>query len=196
MSCMSRTSQITTFPSISFGSLGLALVLVAGVGALAGGLRPTAPAEVVASPSSVQDQILGERLEREMWKAMATSDMDRVAAMIAPGFQSVHADGARDRSEELSLISNLELGPYTLSDFTVTRQGAAIVVCYFVEVAETIASQRIERKAARSSVWLMTRDGWQWVHHANIAPMQIAPQGPAMKAAPAAGGDSRNPSGR
>ena len=146
---------------------------------MAGGLRPTAPAEVVASPSSVQDQILGERLEREMWKAMATSDMDRVAAMIAPGFQSVHADGARDRSEELSLISKLELGPYTLSDFTVTRQGAAIVVCYFVEVAETIASQRIERKAARSSVWLMTRDGWQWVHHANIAPMQVSPKSPA-----------------
>jgi hypothetical protein len=42
----------------------------------------------------------------------------------------------------------------------------------------------------------MTRDGWQWVHHANIAPMQIAPQGPAPKAAPAAGGNSRNPSGR
>ncbi|GEM_PF-567233 len=189
-------SRITTSPSISFGSLGLSLVLVAGVAAVAAGLRPTASAEAVASPSSsvstsAEDQVLGERLEREMWQAMATSDMDRVAALIAPGFQSVHADGARDRSEELSLISKLELGPYTLSDFTVTRQGAAIVVCYFVEVAETIASQRIERKAARSSVWLMTRDGWQWVHHANIAPMQVSPKSPAADSP-----SSQGPKGR
>lgn len=177
-------------------SIRLALVAVAtaaGALAIAAGPRmfSTSPTAVETISASPDDKGLGERLEREMWKAMATSDMDRVAALIAPGFQSVHSDGARDRSEELSLISRLQLGPYTLSDFTVTRQGAAIVVCYFVEVAETIASERIGRKAARSSVWVMTRDGWQWVHHANLVPMQASEK----KASPTGDAKTRNAAG-
>lgn len=174
-------------------SMLLVLAVAAGTLAVAAGPREHSASMPSAGEhaATAQDQILGERLEREMWKAMAGSDLDRVAAMIAPGFQSVHSDGARNRAEELSLVGGLDLGPYTLSDFTVTRQGAAIVVCYFVEVDETIASERISRKAARSSVWLMTRDGWQWVHHANLVPMQA----PATKAAPKGASNSRNASG-
>lgn len=116
---------------------------------------------------------LGESLERSMWKAMAGRDLAAVEAMLAPGFLSIHEDGARDRSQELSLIANLDLGPYELTEFREAREGASIVVCYFVETSETLDGERIpKRKSARSSVWLMTPHGWQWVHHANLNPMQ------------------------
>jgi hypothetical protein len=116
---------------------------------------------------------LGESLERSMWKAMAGRDLQAVESMLAPGFLSIHEDGTRDRSQEISLIANLDLGDYTLTEFRETREGASIVVCYFVETAETLDGERIpKRKSARSSVWVMTPNGWQWVHHANLNPMQ------------------------
>jgi hypothetical protein len=116
---------------------------------------------------------LGESLERSMWRAMAGRDLQAVESMLAPGFLSIHEDGARDRSQEISLIANLDLGDYTLTEFRETREGASIVVCYFVETSETLDGERIpKRKSARSSVWLMTPNGWQWIHHANLNPMQ------------------------
>lgn len=125
------------------------------------------PAQNQASPS------LGETLERSMWKAMASRDMQAVESMLAPGFLSVHEDGARDRTAEISLIAGLDLGAYTLTGFRETREGGSIVVCYFVETAETLDGERIpKRKSARSSVWSMTPNGWQWIHHANLNPMQ------------------------
>ena len=125
------------------------------------------PVQNQASPS------LGETLERSMWKAMASRDLKAVESMLAPGFLSIHEDGARDRTEEISLIAGLNLGPYELTEFRETREGGSIVVCYFVETAETLDGERIpKRKYARSSVWTMTPNGWQWIHHANLNPMQ------------------------
>jgi hypothetical protein len=125
------------------------------------------PVQNQASPS------LGETLERSMWKAMASRDLKAVESMLAPGFLSIHEDGSRDRTEEISLIAGLNLGPYELTEFRETREGGSIVVCYFVETAETLDGERIpKRKSARSSVWTMTPNGWQWINHANLNPMQ------------------------
>ena len=84
------------------------------------------PVQNQASPS------LGETLERSMWKAMASRDLKAVESMLAPGFLSIHEDGSRDRTEEISLIAGLNLGPYELTEFRETREGGSIVVCYFV----------------------------------------------------------------
>lgn len=124
------------------------------------------------SSNEVDAKSLGADLERSMWKAIADHDMKTVESMLASGFLSVHENGARDRAKELDLISKLKLGPYELSDFVVTREGPTMVVCYFVEVAETIDGDRLpKRRSARSSVWLMTPQGWQWIHHANLNPL-------------------------
>lgn len=143
---------------------------------LATALLGTAAAAAGWSRSPIQNQAsasLGESLERAMWKAIAARDMKAVEAMLAPGFLSIHEDGARDRTAEISLIAGLDVGPYELTGFRETREGGSIVVCYFAETSETLDGARIsKRKSARSSVWAMTPDGWQWIHHANLNPMQ------------------------
>jgi len=149
----------------------LAVVLISST------LLAAIPAAGIVAPglvasTEVDAKSLGVDLERSMWKAIADHDMKTVESMLAPGFLSVHEDGSRDRAKEIELISKLKLGPYELSDFVVTREGPTMVVCYFVEVAETIAGDRLpKRRSARSSVWLMTPQGWQWIHHANLNPL-------------------------
>lgn len=119
------------------------------------------------------DAALGERLLREVWQAMKTSDMQTLENTLAPGFQSVHQYGASDRGDELALIRDLELGDYTLSDIRVTRNGPVIVATYAVTVAETLQGKRLERRPApRMSVFVKTEQGWQWMAHANLNPVQ------------------------
>ncbi|MCD6318372.1 hypothetical protein J7M02_04835, partial [Candidatus Aerophobetes bacterium] len=53
---------------------------------------------------------LGETLVRQLWEDMKEGNITRIEDYIAPGFQSVHWDGSRDRNEEIQLIKNLDLG--------------------------------------------------------------------------------------
>ena len=116
---------------------------------------------------------VGERLERELWAEIKAQDMEAIEAKIAKGFLSVHDDGARDRNEEIKLLRELNLGDYTLMDFKVTRQGPAIIVTYLICVEETIVGKRLSKAPSpRSSVWLMTENGWQWISHANLNPIK------------------------
>lgn len=127
---------------------------------------PPAPADAAGSLS------LGQRLEGRLWADIKAKRFTNVEAKIAPGFQSVHQDGARDRDEELALIRGLDIHNYALYDFSVTRQGAAIIVSYMAAVEETIGGERLTKEpTARISVWLMTTDGWQWISHANLKPL-------------------------
>jgi hypothetical protein len=111
----------------------------------------------------------GEKLERQMWEDMKAKNWTAVVSRIAPDFQSVHPDGARDRAGELALIKNLNLGDYTLADFKVTDHGNTIVVSYTVAVAETIdKTSQSTKPAPRLSVWQKGDKGWQWIAHANL----------------------------
>lgn len=128
---------------------------------------------VPANCSMASDKTLGINLELGMWADIKDKRFDVVATKIAPGFISVHQDGARGRDAELGLIRGLDIEKYRLSDFTVTRQGASIVVSYMVSVEETIEGERLSKEpAARLSVWQMTEDGWQWIAHANLKPLK------------------------
>ena len=115
----------------------------------------------------------GEKLERKMWSMVMAEDMTAVESMIAPGFQSVHEDGARDRDGELALLKALDPVKVQFSDFKVTEQGDALVVTYGVSVSESIAGQKLSNPSPspRQSVWLKTASGWQWIAHANLSPM-------------------------
>jgi hypothetical protein len=115
----------------------------------------------------------GEKLERKMWSMIMAGDMAAVESMIAPGFQSVHEDGARDRDGELALLKALDPVKVQFSDFKVTEQGDALIVTYGVSVSESIAGQKLSNTAPspRQSVWLKTASGWQWIAHANLNPM-------------------------
>jgi len=115
----------------------------------------------------------GEKMERQMWADIKARNWAAVESKIAPGFQSVHQDGARDREAEIKLIKGLNLGQYILSNFKVTQNGPVIIVTCSVAVEETIGGKRLSaRPAARLSVWLKTDSGWQWITHANLKPLK------------------------
>jgi hypothetical protein len=115
----------------------------------------------------------GEKLERKMWTMILLKNMAAVESMIAPGFQSVHQDGARNRDEEIALLKGLDPVKVQFSEFKVTEQGDTIIVTYGVSVTETIAGETLANPdpAPRQSVWIKTPSGWQWIAHANLNPM-------------------------
>lgn len=127
----------------------------------------------VFAAESADDAGLGEKLVRQLWTDIKARNVEAIKKYMAPGFQSIHQDGARDREGELQLIKGVNLGEYTLSNFKVTQNGPVIIVTYFVSVRETIDSKRLSAKpAARLSAWLKTESGWQWIIHANLKPIQ------------------------
>ena len=116
---------------------------------------------------------LGEDLVRELWNDFKTQNISALEKKIAPGFQSIHEDGARDAQAELKLLKELNLDEYTLSNFKVTQVGPTIIVSYFVSVEETIEGKRLSTKpAARLTIFLKTDSSWQWIAHANLNPLK------------------------
>jgi len=112
---------------------------------------------------------LGEQLVRQFWEAIRTQDAEALGAILAPGFQSIHRDGPRNRDGELTLCGGLDISEYTLTDFVTTRQGATIVVTFMASVEETLGGVRTTTAPApRMAVFLMTEDGWQMVAYANL----------------------------
>ena len=113
---------------------------------------------------------LGEKLVRQLWVEVKAGNVEVIEKMMAPGFQSIHEDGSRNRKEELQLIKGVNLGGYTLSNFKMSRNGPVFVVTYFVSVEETIGGKRLSatKPAARLSAWLETDGGWKWIIHANL----------------------------
>jgi hypothetical protein len=104
---------------------------------------------------------------------MKEVNVSKIETYIAPGFQSVHQDGARERDGEVQLIKNLDLGEYTLGSFTTTQNDSVVIVTYSVTVQETVADERLpERLAMRMSIFLKTGDGWKWLAHANLNPLK------------------------
>ncbi len=127
----------------------------------------------VIAQGSTTELALGEDLVRELWNDFKTQNISALEKKIAPGFQSIHEDGARDVEAELKLLRELNLGEYTLSNFKVTQVGPAIIVSYFVSAEETIDGQRLSTKpAARLTIFLKTDTGWQWIAHANLNPLK------------------------
>ena len=111
-------------------------------------------------------------MERQIWADMKAKNLAAVEAKLAPGFQSVHPDGARDRAREIALIKGLNIGPYTLKDFKVTKSGDLLIVTYSITVAETVDGKKLPaRPAMRQSVWVKNPAGWQWIAHANLNPL-------------------------
>jgi hypothetical protein len=91
---------------------------------------------------------LGERLVQKLWEDLKNRKIDAVKEKIATGFQSVHQYGASNREQELELISGLNLGEYTLSNFQITQNGPVIIATYLISVSETIKGQKLSKKPA------------------------------------------------
>ncbi|MGD9788348.1 MAG: nuclear transport factor 2 family protein [Sulfuricellaceae bacterium] len=115
----------------------------------------------------------GEKLVRQFWNDMATQNIAAIEKYLAPGFQSIHQDGARDRAGEITLLKGLNMKKYSLSDFKETENGPVVIVTYFASTHETIGGKELSSKPApRMSAWLKTGQGWQLIMHANLNPLK------------------------
>lgn len=110
-----------------------------------------------------------EAFVQQLWKLMRANDTAALDEVMSPAFQSVHADGARDKAQQLKLLAGLDMGPYELSDFQVTTSGDVAVVTYKVSVVETLPEGRTCKKPAmRLTIIQKTGNGWRWLAHANL----------------------------
>lgn len=115
----------------------------------------------------------GEALVRHLWMAIKAVDVKTLDSLMAPGFQSVHEDGARDRAGQLELIKGLKIEDYQLSEFKVTQSGEVMIVTYQVVTSETIDGKRLAKAPAmRMSVFVQLDGAWRWAAHANLRPIE------------------------
>lgn len=116
---------------------------------------------------------MGETLVRELWKDMAEENWKKIEKSMAPEFQSVHEDIARNAAEQMELLKDLQLGDYELSDFNVTQTETFVLITYRVMTEERIAGMDLPARATmRLSAWVKSPDGWQWIAHANLNPLR------------------------
>jgi hypothetical protein len=122
-----------------------------------------------AGPTSPTDTALGEQQVEKLWSDFAQADLAALDRYVAPGFQSLHEDGARDWSQERLLVAGLKLSPYVLSDYKVTREGDVLVVTYLCRVGETIAAARLAKAPTpRLDVFQQTAGEWKLLSHVNV----------------------------
>ena len=127
----------------------------------------------ITGAQELTDVQLGENLLAQLWNAIKANDIELLDELLAPGFQSVHSDGARNRAEEIKLLKSLDIDDYKLSDINITRNGNVMVATYFIAVEETIKGKRLSKvPAPRLSVFLKNKGSWKWLAHANLKPVK------------------------
>jgi hypothetical protein len=110
----------------------------------------------------------GEQLERQTWQEIQARNFEALASKIAPEFQSVHSDEARNKEAELELLRNFNLGHFALSQF----KGDNLIITYVASANETIDNQNLAGKSAsRMSIWKKKDGHWQWMAHAHLTPL-------------------------
>lgn len=136
------------------------------------------------SNATAAETTLGETLVRDLWKDMHDGNLAKIQKSMAPEFQSVHEDIARNGAQQLELIKGMNLDTYELSDFKTTQTDSLIIVTYRVTAEERIAGMDLPvRDTMRLSIWTKTPEGWKWAAHANLNPLQSAPSDEPMPAA-------------
>jgi len=142
-------------------TLGLALACISSVALVR--------AAFIAEPGNVDDNTLGQQQVEKLWADFAKPDLDSLDQLVAPGFQSLHEDGARNWAQERKLVAELKLSPYILSDYRITRSGTTLVVTYQCKVGETIAAARLAKEATpRLDVFVQSGNEWKLLSHVNV----------------------------
>lgn len=111
----------------------------------------------------------GEKLVRKLFSDFKARRLSDVEKMISKGFQSVHQDGVRGKNEELTLLKDLNLGDYVLSNFKSTVEGDMLVVTYTIAAQETIGGKKtLTVPSQRLSVFYKDPQGWKWLAHTSF----------------------------
>ncbi|MCF8383212.1 MAG: nuclear transport factor 2 family protein [Chlorobium sp.] len=118
-------------------------------------------------------QQTGEKLVRQLFIDMKSTNIPAIQKTISPAFQSIHQDGPRNRDQQIELVKGLKMAMPVLGDFVETRSGNILIVTYTVSAEESVGGKRLTGKPARRlTVFQETPEGWRWVAHANLQIMQ------------------------
>ena len=127
---------------------------------------------VGCSQTNETPSVDGEKLVRQLWSDFKMNNKEIFENWIVDGFQSVHQDGSRNKAEQITLLMNLNLGDYTLSNFKTTQNENIVIVTYTVSVHETIDGKVLPTAPAqRLSIFQKIDNDWKWIAHANLNPM-------------------------
>ncbi len=111
----------------------------------------------------------GVKMERGLFQAVKDKDWATLEALIADGFQSMHADGPKSRSAAIDYIKSITFNYYHFSDITVTGNdaGTIIVLTYKLSFSENLEMTEQEKGkfVNNLSVWQKNADKWQWISH-------------------------------
>jgi hypothetical protein len=110
----------------------------------------------------------GGKLLNRVWRDMKEGRVDAIKKYTSPKFQSVHYDGARNRSQELNLIAQLNMTSYSLTHVKVTEEHNVLIISYFAQVTETINDIVVTSNTPRLTVFEKVHDKWKWVGHASL----------------------------
>ena len=131
---------------------------------------------LVLAQQKESSQIQGEKLTRLWWENMQSKNMNAVEKVISPSFQSIGSSGIVGREKFISIVKNLTLGKYALSDFKVLQSDNVLVISYITTIANeaVYGVEQSNKPPGRLDVWQNNSSGWQIVSHADISPAKPA----------------------
>ena len=127
---------------------------------------------LVLAQQKESTQMQGEKLTRLWWENMQSKNMNVVEKTISPSFQSIGSSGIVDREKFISIVRNLTLGKYVLSDFKVLQSDDVLVISYITAIANeaVYGVEQSKKPPGRLDVWQKNASGWQIVSHADLSP--------------------------
>ncbi len=145
-----------------------AIILYGGAGVW---LSSVEPAGAQNNPSDLAVQA-GKAING-FFGAIMSGDPQKLAAVLAPDFQLLRADGTRQDAanypdSDLPIIAALP----AISQLKVTETGDTLVATYVVDVNETRGGMVVQSVAPRLTVFRKTGDQWLVVAHGNFAALE------------------------
>ncbi|MCC7158480.1 MAG: nuclear transport factor 2 family protein [Ignavibacteria bacterium] len=108
-------------------------------------------------------------MERSLFHTVKDKDWTKLEAMIGSGFQSMHADGPKQRTASIDYIKSITFKYYHFSDLIVTNNepGNIIVISYKLTFSENleITEQEKGKFVNNLSIWQKNGNDWQWISH-------------------------------
>ncbi|MBZ0202778.1 MAG: nuclear transport factor 2 family protein [Ignavibacteria bacterium] len=126
---------------------------------------------IFTASSFSQDELksTGEQMERSLFHTVKDKDWTKLEAMIGSGFQSMHADGPKQRTAAIDYIKSITFKYYHFSDLIVTNNepGNIIVISYKLTFSENleITEQEKGKFVNNLSIWQKNGNDWQWISH-------------------------------
>jgi ketosteroid isomerase-like protein len=102
-------------------------------------------------------------------EAVASSDVDRLKAILAPEFQLVRATGVGYDRERYIASELPTIQEWQIEDLIATASDQLLVARYQLVVDETVEGVPVTRRAPRLTVFRQKGDTWLVVAHATFA---------------------------